>query len=98
MTTDIRALLLVPPAAELPEGKALPISPALLDVAGATPLQRMAERLTRQSANAAIALVSANALPQSCVVAPENLEYPLASPPQVWRAPQDVFNELGEAR
>ncbi len=97
MTTDIRALLLVPPAAELPEGKALPISPALLDVAGSTPLQRMADWLTRQSANAAIALVSANALPQSCAAAPENLEYRLASPRQFWRAAEDVFNEMVQA-
>jgi carbonic anhydrase/acetyltransferase-like protein (isoleucine patch superfamily) len=97
MTTDIRALILVPPAAELPEDKALPISPALLDVAGATPLQRMAERLTRQSTTAAIALVSANALPQSCAVTTENLEYRLASPRQFWRAAEDVFNEMVEA-
>ncbi len=97
MTTDIRALILVPPSAELPEGKALPVSPALLDVAGATPLQRMAERLTGQSATDAVALVSASALPQSCAAAPEKLEYRLASPRQFWRAAEEVFNEMVEA-
>ena len=97
MTTDIRALLLVPPAAELLGGKALPILPSLLDVAGLTPLQRMAERVTRQGATAAVALVSANALPQSCATAPENLEYRLVAPRQFWRAAEDVFNEMVEA-
>jgi NDP-sugar pyrophosphorylase family protein len=92
---DIRGLILVSTGTEATEEQ-LPLSPfplALLETAGKTPLQRMAERLTQYGIEPLTVVVESGSAGQSHLANVKTLE----SPPLrdgFWRTAENAFNEM----
>lgn len=94
---DIRGLILIdtPPAAD--DGLALSWTPmALLDVAGATPLERMGERLRRHGVWPVTVVAEAHPSDRPRRLPPE-MTWRTAIPEHFWRAAESAFNDLAES-
>jgi hypothetical protein len=94
---DIRGILLVNEgggneAADFPWSA----HPALLDVAGKTPLKRMAERLERYGVSPITAIVEGTAKSQSALSIAELPPSRFATRQRFWRAAENAFNEMAQ--
>ncbi len=95
---DIHALVLVKTAAEILEDPAplAPMSPALLAVAGKSPLQRTVEHLRRFGVQQ-ITMLSDTELPAG--LNPDGLSgnYVTAPRDRFWRAAENIFSDIAQA-
>ncbi len=95
---DIRGLILVNPA-DTDGAGGLPFGvtpPALLDVAGKTPLQRTAERLHRFGTSQVAAIVEASAVQEERENGVSTPRWTSASRERFWRAAENTFNEMAQ--
>jgi len=92
---DIRGLILVP-AADQEQNKGLPCSPALLDVAGRTPAERMASRM-QQAGVSAVSIVHAADSPQWPAGVFSGIEYQHVGSKNLWPAAEAIFNHMGNS-
>lgn len=95
---DIRGLVLVNAGASSEAGDFpwATTPPALMDVAGKTPLQRIAERLGRCGISQVTAVVEGPVAPQSALNSPDTLRYSSTSRQRFWRAAENAFNEMAQ--
>jgi acetyltransferase-like isoleucine patch superfamily enzyme len=92
---DIRGLILVPPA-DKAQNKGLPCSPALLDVVGRTPAERMASRM-KQSGISAVSVIHAAESSQVPAGVVSGIEYQPVDPRSFWPSAEAVFTHMGNS-
>jgi|SRR6185437_12503855 len=93
---DIRGLLLVNSGNTREEDLSFLASGPLgaVEVAGKTPLERMAERLQQFGILPAAAVVETAAFPARPGISTSGLNYVAAQPDRFWRAAENAFNEM----
>ena len=97
---DIRGLLLVNSGNAREEDLSFLASGPLgvVEVAGKTPLERMAERLQQFGISPAAAVVETAVFPaRPGISAPPGLNYIAAQPDRFWRAAENAFNEMAQS-
>ena len=95
---DIRGLILINPAdadgaGELPFGD---MPPALLDVAGNTPLQRTADRLHHFGASQVTAIIAARGIQEEPGNGASAPRWTTTSRERFWRVAENTFNEMAQ--
>jgi hypothetical protein len=96
---DIRGLLLVNSGNTGEKDLSFPASGPLgvLEIAGKTPLERMAERMQQFGIVPVAAVVETAAFPAHPGISfPSGLNYVAASPDRFWRAAENAFNEMAQ--
>src|SRR5215469_5306309 len=95
---DIRGLLLVNSGNTREEDLSFLASGPLgvVEVAGKTPLERMAERLERFGIWPAAAVVETAAFPVQPGISAPGFNYIAAPPDRFWRAAENAFNEMAQ--
>jgi hypothetical protein len=97
---DIRGLLLVNSGNTREEDSSFLASGPLgvLEVAGKTPLERMAERLQQFGILPVAAVVESAAFPASPAISfPSGLNYVVSSSDRFWRAAESAFNDMAQS-
>ena len=96
---EIRALILVNSATSAAGSQTLfPAVPlGLLDVAGRSALDRLAERLQFQGVSRVTAIIEGNPALAACAITlPQGIEHQAAPADRFWRMSESAFNDLGQ--